>query len=97
MRRCKNLSFVFELLWRTVKSFFEIQSEFFLTPKQNIKELFLLNLIEEELFLGLMSRKDDRNKLSHVYKLEMFEEISSSLHVDYNSVLLAQNCLTKSR
>jgi len=65
----QKFEFCIELLWKTVKSFFEIQSELFLTPKQNIKELFLHNLIEKELYIGLMNCIDDRSKLSHVYKL----------------------------
>ena len=91
----QKFEFCVELLWKTVKSYFETESEFFLTPKQNIKELFLHNIIDEEHYLNLMTCIDDRNRLSHVYKLDMFDEIANALPIHYQSILLAQNCLIK--
>ena len=91
----QKFEFCVELLWKTVKSYFETESEFFLTPKQNIKELFLHNIIDEEHYLNLMTCIDDRNRLSHVYKLDMFDEIANALPTHYESILLAKNCLIK--
>ena len=89
----QKFEFCIELLWKTVKSFFEIQSEFYLTPKQNIKELFLHNIIDEELYLGVMSCIEDRNKLSHIYKLEMFDLMAKNMVQNYDSILQTKNCI----
>ena len=91
----QKFEFCIELLWKTIKSYFETQSEFFLTPKQNIKEMFLHNIINEELYLNLMTCIDDRNKLNHVYKLDLFEEIANTMPLHYDTILKAKNCLIK--
>lgn len=91
----QKFEFCIELLWKTTKTYFEIQGEYFLTPKQNIKELFLHKLVDEGLYLNLMACIDDRNKLSHIYKLEMFDQMANNIPLHYSAIEAAKNCLIK--
>lgn len=75
----QKFEFCIELLWKTIKVYFEIEGEFFLSPKQNIKSLFLHNLLNEEQYLDLMKCIENRNLLSHIYKVEMFDLIVEEL------------------
>ena len=87
----QKFEFCIELFWKTVKSYFETQTEFYLTPKQNIKELFLHNIISEDLYLSLMACIEDRNKLSHIYKLEMFEGMAGNIGNNFRA--MEQACI----
>jgi len=44
-----------------------------------MKELFLVNLVEESLYQTMFNMIEDRNKLSHVYEEKLFEEIHGKL------------------
>jgi hypothetical protein len=62
-----------------------------------MKEFFNHNLIGEELYLALMNCIEDRNKLSHVYKIEYFEEVILNITEHYKSIDAALTVLnTKS-
>ncbi len=91
----QKFEFCIEILWKTIKTFFEKEGQQFLTPKQNIKEFFNHNLIGEELYLGLMNCIEDRNKLSHVYKIEYFEEVIVNIAEHYKSLHAALAVLNK--
>ena len=91
----QKFEFCIELLWKTVKSYFETQNEFYLTPKQNIKALFLHNIITEALYIRLLTCIDDRNKLSHIYKLEVFDDIAGSILNHYEAIFECKNCIEK--
>ena len=49
------------------------------SPRESIKEFFLVGAVEEGNYELLINMLDDRNKLSHIYKEEFFEEIHSKL------------------
>jgi hypothetical protein len=51
----QKFEFYIELFWKTAKSYFEIEGETLLTPKQNIKALFLHKLVGEGQYLELMN------------------------------------------
>lgn len=76
-----------ELAWKSGKLFIELNfGEEILTPKSVYKKLFLLELVDESLYLQLMKTVDDRNKLSHVYKEKMFVSIHKNLDIHYQSL-----------
>jgi nucleotidyltransferase substrate binding protein (TIGR01987 family) len=91
----QKFEFCIELLWKTAKSYFEMEGEAFLSPKQNIKALFLHNLLDEEQYLELMRCIESRNLLSHIYKSETFELITNELfshyEIMYTSFLVLKN------
>lgn len=70
-----------ELLWKSVKAYFEEEGETFLSPQQNMKALFTHNILNEQQYLELMRCIKNRNLLSHVYKLEMFDVIANELPI----------------
>jgi hypothetical protein len=55
-------------------------------PKQSIKEFYLLKVISIEEYETLLNMLDDRNKLSHIYKEEYFDEMHNKLS-DYLTVM----------
>jgi nucleotidyltransferase substrate binding protein (TIGR01987 family) len=76
-----------ELAWKCGKLFIELNfGENILTPKSVYKKLFLLELIDENLYLQLMKTVDDRNMLSHVYKEKMFVSIHKNLDIHCQSL-----------
>ena len=83
----QKFEFCIELLWKTTKCYFETEGEYFLSPKQNIKALFLHNLLNEEQYLELMNCLEDRNLLSHIYKLEMFDIVMDGLLNHYKIMI----------
>jgi nucleotidyltransferase substrate binding protein (TIGR01987 family) len=89
----QKFEFCIELLWKTTKSYFESEGEFFLSPKQNNKALFLHNLLNEEQYLEMMKCLEDRNLLSHIYKLEMFNIVAGELFNHYKVMFLAFTAL----
>jgi len=82
----QKFEFCIELLWKTTKVLFETEGEILLTPKQNIKALFQNNIIEEQTYLQLSECLNNRNLLSHVYKLEMFELIANKISSHYQVI-----------
>jgi len=49
------------------------------SPKHAIKEFYLLKAISQEEYEIMLNMLDDRNKLSHIYNEEYFDEINSKL------------------
>ncbi len=82
----QKFEFCIELLWKAVKTYFEIEGKTLLTPKLNIKELYLHQIVEEKQYLELMKCIESRNLLSHVYKSETFELIAADLLSHYNII-----------
>lgn len=69
----QKFEYTIELLWKTLKKYFEVKREsVFLYPKDVIKAFFAEEAIDEETYLILMDAIESRNLLSHVYKIEMF-------------------------
>ncbi len=92
----QKFEFCIELLWKTAKSYFEMEGETLLTPKQNIKALFLQNIVGEEQYLELMNCIESRNLLSHIYKTETFELIANEL-MDHYKVIYSSFLELKSK
>ena len=74
--RAQKFEVCVELLWKTLKSYlWEINGIDSKSPKQVIKEAYnqeVFSVLEYEHVMGML---DDRNRLSHVYEKEQFEEI----------------------
>ncbi len=76
----QKFEFCTELMWKTAKLYVESVEEKVYTPKLTIKSLFLLQIIDDELYQQLMNCIEDRNLLSHIYKFELFNSIHRSLY-----------------
>ena len=74
--RVQKFEFCVELLWKTVKVYLlEVNGIDTNGPKPAIKQLYNIGKLSVEEYEALSVAIDDRNKLSHIYKKEQFEEI----------------------
>ena len=70
-----------ELTWKILKLYLdEIHGLDVRSPKETIKEVFLVELVNETEYEFLLDMLRDRNRLSHEYKEEYFEEIIQRLN-----------------
>ncbi len=91
----KKFEFCTELFWKTAKIYLFSLEEKIYSPKLTIKSLFQYQLISEDLYLGLMQCINDRNLLSHVYQIEIFNTIQLNLLTHFKSLSTAAQILTK--
>lgn len=86
--KIQKFEYCTELGWKIIKRFLiDVHGIDVNTPKQCVKEFFLLGAINEnryELFLDML---DDRNRLSHIYNEESFKDILNKLP-KYKAILL---------
>jgi nucleotidyltransferase substrate binding protein (TIGR01987 family) len=78
--RIQKFEYSSELTWKTIKDYlYFAHSIDAKSPKQSVKEFYLLDVISFEEYETLLNMLNDRNRLSHIYKEEYFEEIHSKL------------------
>jgi nucleotidyltransferase substrate binding protein (TIGR01987 family) len=81
--RVQKFEFCTELLWKTLKVYlWEVNGIDSRSPKSVIKDFYKLDGLSVEEYEKVMEMLDDRNRLSHIYSNEQFEEI-------YNRVISA--------
>ena len=69
-----------ELTWKTIKRYLYIHHAIDAkSPRQSIKELYLVENQDEKEYELLMNMLDDRNRLSHEYSEDFFERIVEKL------------------
>lgn len=74
--RIQKFEFCTELLWKTLKIYlFEINGIDARSPKTVIKEAYNLGLMPQNEYERMMVAIDDRNRISHIYNQEQFEDI----------------------
>jgi nucleotidyltransferase substrate binding protein (TIGR01987 family) len=76
----QKFEFSIELMWKTIKDY--INDEYGLdvaSPKSVLKTFFEKGHLDYEWYEKAIKAIDDRNKLSHIYKEEMFQSIYSNL------------------
>jgi nucleotidyltransferase substrate binding protein (TIGR01987 family) len=78
--RIQKFEFCTELTWKIVKNFlYSYHNIDAKSPRESIKEFFLLGAVNEPDYETLISILDDRNKLSHIYNEEYFDVIHDKL------------------
>jgi len=85
----QKFEFCIELLWKTAKVYFESEGEILLTPRQNIKALFIHQIVMEEGYLQLLDCLESRNLLSHIYKTEMFDTVTPKMNLHFTAIMSA--------
>lgn len=81
----QRFEFTFELLWKTIKVFFDDKGILCKSPKDCLQQAFKYGLItDEELFLKMLN---DRNKTSHLYVQSASEEIFVNIKSDYSDAI----------
>ena len=91
----RKFEFCTELFWKTAKIYLFSVEEKIYTPKLIIKTLYQYQLIAEDLYLALMHCINDRNLLSHVYQIEIFNAIQLNLPAHFKSLSTAAQILTQ--
>jgi len=87
--RVQKFEFCTELLWKTLKIYlWEVNGIDSRSPKSVIKDFYNLDWLSVEKYEKIMEMLDDRNRLSHIYNYEQFEEI-------YNRIILTLPIFTK--
>jgi len=80
--RVQKFEFCTDLLWKTLKIYlWEVNGIDSRSPKLVIKDFYNLGGLSVEEYEKIMEMLDDRNRLSHIYNHEQFEEI-------YNRIIL---------
>ncbi len=90
--KLQKFEYCTELSWKVSKIFLELRTaEIFISPKLVYKNLMLNKFITEALYKMLFNTLEDRNKLSHIYKEEMYNEVYKNIeaHLQAFSALLA--------
>ena len=65
-----------ELFWKTIKKFlYEIHGVESISPKMAMKQLYRTQYANEKNYEILIEMINDRNRLSHIYNEEQFNEI----------------------
>lgn len=74
--RVQKFEFCVELVWKTLKVYlWEINGIDSNSPKSVIKDFYGLDLLRVEDYEKLMEAIDDRNRISHIYSKDQFEDI----------------------
>ncbi|MFZ5570640.1 MAG: HI0074 family nucleotidyltransferase substrate-binding subunit [Thermodesulfobacteriota bacterium] len=84
-----------ELFWKTMKSFlYEFHGIETVSPKTAIKQLYLAKYTDEKNYETLMEMINDRNRMSHLYNKEEFNQIYQRLdeYLDVMTNTLAAVC-----
>ena len=84
--KIQKFEYCSELCWKVSKMFLELRTgEIEVSPKQVYKKMFVTKLIDKDLFEAIFKTIDDRNKLSHIYKEEMYDVVYSNLPQHLNA------------
>lgn len=87
--RVQKFEFCVELVWKTLKVYlWEINGIDSNSPKSVIKDFYGLDLLSVEDYEKLMEAIDDRNRISHIYSKDQFEDI-------YNRVIMVSPLLKR--
>ncbi len=74
--RVQKFEFCVELVWKTLKVYlWEINGIDSNSPKSVIKDFYGLDMLSVKDYEKLMEAVDDRNRLSHIYSKDQFEDI----------------------
>ena len=76
----QKLEFTVELLWKTVQVFlYEVDGVDAVTPKSVAKEFVEAGYCDFDVYELFIRAINDRNQLSHIYRMEMAEKIRQRL------------------
>ena len=83
----QRFEFTFELSWNLMKDKLEYDGVILplVTPREVIRQAFSANLIDNcETWVKMLI---DRNRMTHTYNFERFEEVTSNIHSSYLAIL----------
>ncbi len=89
--KIQKFEYRIELAWKVSKIYLQLKTgEIEISPKQVYKTMFISKLIDETAYTALFQTIEDRNKLSHIYKEEMYDLVYNNLtsHLNAFSLLM---------
>jgi nucleotidyltransferase substrate binding protein (TIGR01987 family) len=82
--RIQKFEYTTEMTWKLIKKylyiFHNIDAK---SPTQSVKEFFNINMVDEFTYEEILKMIEMRNRLSHIYREDYFEEIHSQLNHYY--------------
>ncbi|TZF86439.1 hypothetical protein FW774_05190 (plasmid) [Pedobacter sp. BS3] len=96
--KIQKFEYCTELAWKVSKLFLQLETgEIEMSPKQVYKTMFTTGLVKEPLYNALFQTIDDRNKLSHIYREEMYDLIYADLTRHWDTFKGLLNVLNKNQ
>ncbi len=83
----QRFEYTWELAWKVLRDYLEYSGVILetITPASTLKAAFAAKLIDEgEVWMRAL---DARNKIPHIYKLNLFEEIITEIEQDFLRIL----------
>ncbi len=79
----QRFEYTMELAWKTIKDYLESENVVFeqITPRAVIRRAFEAGMIQQG--EAWQSALDARNRMSHTYNFEVFEEVIRAIHDTY--------------
>ncbi|KAA3601414.1 MAG: DUF86 domain-containing protein [Calditrichaeota bacterium] len=91
----QKFEYCVEICWKTIKSFLEdVHGLESVSPKSAFKVFFQTGSIDEETCESLFEMINDRNRLSHIYENDIFNEIYKKLPI-YLEILKSISTIIK--
>lgn len=85
--KIQKFEYCAELAWKISKMYLQLKTgEIEISPKQVYKTMFIAKLIDEDLYKSLFKTIEDRNRLSHIYKEEMYDLVYNNLLAHLNAI-----------
>lgn len=81
----QTFEFTFELGWKTLKDYLEIQGLFFTTPRETIKQALQSKLIEDGYIW--LEALDSRNEVAHHYDEATSAKVANDIQNNYFEIL----------
>ena len=78
----QRFEFTFELFWKLLKKYCEYQGKPVNSPRESIREVFALQVIDED--LRYLEMLEHRNMTTHTYREDLAEEIYANLPIYAN-------------
>jgi nucleotidyltransferase substrate binding protein (TIGR01987 family) len=79
--RIQKFEYTTELAWKLIKKYLYVYHNIDAkSPNQSIKEFFIIGLISQNSYEKILEMIEMRNRLSHEYREDYFEEIHNQLN-----------------
>ena len=82
--RIQKFEYTTEMTWKLIKKYLYIYHNIDAkSPTQTVKEFFNIGMVSKSTYEDILRMLEMRNRLSHIYREEYFEEIRDQLHHFY--------------
>lgn len=82
--RIQKFEYTTEMTWKLIKKYLYIfHNVDAKSPTQSVKEFFNIGMINQNIYENILKMLEMRNRLSHIYREDYFEEIHEQLNNYY--------------